>query len=434
MLSFIGLLLGLVLLIFLTMRGVNIIVSAILCSVILALTGGLNLIEALTEHYMTGFTNFFKSWFLIFLLGAIFGKVMEDTNGAKAIAYWVERKVGAKGAVFAVVAACAIMTYGGVSVFIVAFCVYPIAVSLFKGANLPHRFIPAALVFGSISFTMTSPGSPEIQNIIPTEHFGTTPTAGGWIGVVGALLILVLGSMALSMMVRKAVAKGETFSLPYKSDESELERKDEKLPNIVVAILPLIVVVGVLNVAARYISTDHAVVIALFAGVVVGWLFMINHLKTHMPILTKGTENSLVAIANTCGVVGFGAVASKVPAFTAIVDTLTNMPGWEYAGLALAVTLIAGITGSASGGLGIALPILAPIYQAQGLDPGAMHRISAFASGGLDSLPHNGYIVTTIQGVSKETHQRAYKPVFILSVLIPSIVLIIAVIMYTFFY
>src|SRR5699024_10155163 len=153
------------------------------------------------------------------------------------IAYWVEKKVGAKGAVFAVVAACAIMTYGGVSVFIVAFCVYPIAVSLFKGANLPHRFIPAALVFGSISFTMTSPGSPEIQNLIPGEHFGTTPTAGGWIGVLGALLILYIGGFALSKMVRKAVDRGETFELPYEAEEVE-EEKETKLPNVFVAILP----------------------------------------------------------------------------------------------------------------------------------------------------------------------------------------------------
>ncbi|WP_338379227.1 SLC13 family permease, partial [Enterococcus faecium] len=140
-----------------TIKGINIIVSAIVCSIIVALTGGLNFFEALTTHYMTGFTGFFASWFLTFLLGAVFGKVMEDTKSANSIAEWVSRRFGAKRAVFAVVAACAIMTYGVVSIFIVAFTVYPIAFALFKKANLPHRFVPAALVFGSISFTMTSP-------------------------------------------------------------------------------------------------------------------------------------------------------------------------------------------------------------------------------------------------------------------------------------
>lgn len=432
MLSVVGLIVALSLLIILTMRGFNIIIAAVLCSVILAITGSLNIIEALTEHYMTGFTNFFKSWFIIFLLGAIFGKVMEDTNAARAIAYWVQDKIGPKGALFAVVGACAVMTYGGVSVYIVAFCVYPIAVSLFRNANLPHRFIPAALVFGSISFTMTSPGSPEIQNLIPTEYFGTTPTAGGWIGFFGAFLILVVGGFALNKMVQQAVKNGEIFALPYEEEDTE-EEDLSSLPNPLLSIIPLVVVVSVLNIVAKYIPTNEAVIVALFSGVVVTWLLMFNQLNKHMPILTKGTENALVAIANTCGVVGFGAVASHVPAFTLIVDALTGMPGLEYAGLALAVTVIAGITGSAAGGLGIALPILGPIYMAQGLDPGAMHRISSFASGGLDSLPHNGYIVTTINGVSKETHQRSYKAVFMISVLIPTIVLAVVVVMYSIF-
>ena len=434
MLSMIGLIGSLALLIILTLRSVNIIVSAVICSSILALTGGLNLLDALTENYMEGFTGFFKSWFLIFLLGAIFGKVMEDTQGASAIAHWIQDKLGTKGALLSVVAACGLMTYGGVSVFIVAFCVYPIALSLFKSANLPHRFIPAALVFGSISFTMTAPGSPEIQNLIPTEYLGTTPLAGGFIGFLSSFLILILGGFALNKMVQNAVKKGETFSLPYKETELENARASKPLPNVVLALIPLVVVVGVLNIIAQYIPTDKAVIVGLFSGVIVAWLLMFKQLDHHLPILAKGTENSIVAIANTCGVVGFGAVASQVPAFTAIVDGLTNTPGLEYAGLGLSVTLIAGITGSASGGLGIAMPILAPIYQAQGLDPGAMHRISSLASGGLDSLPHNGYIVTTVQGVCKETHQRSYKSIFVLSVLIPTLVLILAIVLYTMFY
>lgn len=442
LLSFIGLIIGLGLLIFMTVKGINIIIAAVLCSVVVSITGGLSLIESLTTHYMTGFTGFFASWFLTFLLGAIFGKVMEDTKAANSIAHFIKRTIGAKRAVFATVAACALMTYGGVSVFIVAFSVYPIAVSLFKSANLPHRFIPVALVFGSITFTMTSPGSPEIQNLIPTQYFGTTPTAGGWIGVLIPLFIMIVGGLALGRMVQKAVDRGETFSISHLNDSAsdqvaaatEVESPPKALPNIFVSLFPLISVVGVLNIASQYIPTEEAILVALFSGIVVAWLLMYrNALGTHWKTLTKGTENAIQAIANTCAVVGFGAVTAKVPAFSAIVDTLTNMPGLEYAGLAMAVTIIAAITGSASGGLGIALPILSPIYMAQGLDPGAMHRISSLASGGLDSLPHNGYIVTTINGVCKETHKRAYMPVFFISVIIPTAFLVLAVVLYTFF-
>ncbi len=440
--GFTGFFIGLILLIILTMRGVNIIIAALACATVIALTNGLSLEKALTVDYMNGFTGYFASWFLVYLFGAIFGKVMEETKAADSIADWVKFKLGAHRAVFAVVAACAAMTYGGVSIAIVAFTVYPIAVALFREANLPHRFIPGALVFGSISFTMTSPGSPEIQNLIPMEFFNTQPTAGGWIGVVASFFIMVVGGLALKRMVSKAVKNGEYFSLPGKDGQSEdkalkdemiANKKNERLPHIIVAILPLVLVVVVLNIVANYFTPAGAALLALFIGSVFGLIMMNQYTRKYGLIIGKGSENAIIATANICAVVGFGAVAKETPTFASVVDSLVNMPGMAYIGLAAAVTIIAGITGSASGGLGIALPILAPIYNIQGLDPGAMHRISSLASGGLDSLPHNGYIVTTIRAVSNETHQRAYKPIFVLSVIVPMMGLALAVILYMFF-
>lgn len=440
-----GLFASLGLLVYLTMKGINIIIGAIICSIVLAIFGGLSLEVALMDDYMTGFVNYFSSWFFVFLLGAIFGKFMQETKSADSIAAWISRRFGAKRAVFAVVAAAAIMTYGGVSLFVVGFAVYPIAVSLFREANLPHRFIPPALVFGSISFTMTSPGSPEIQNIIPTEFFGTTPTAGGWIGVLCALIIMVAGGLWLGSMVNKASQNGEEFSLPRESplkgleetaatvSKTQGEKKDEGLPNIIIAILPLALVIVLLNVLGQFMNPTIALLIALTVGIIDACVTMHKFLREFWQSLAVGAQNSLVALANTCAVVGFGSVAAEVPAFDILVDSLVNMPGPPLLGLAVGVTLICGITGSASGGLGIALPILAPIYMNQGLDPGAMHRISALASGGLDSLPHNGYIVTTIRAICGEEHKRSYKPIFMLSVVLPTIVLFLAVTLYTVF-
>ncbi|MFD2682348.1 GntP family permease [Bacillus seohaeanensis] len=450
MLGILGLIASLALLIYLTMKGINIIIAAIISSVIVAVTGGLNLETAMTEHYMTGFTGYFASWFLIFLLGAIFGKIMQETKAADSIANWVKDTLGPSRAVFAVVAAAAIMTYGGVSLFVVGFAVYPIAVSLFRVANLPHRFIPAALVFGSISFTMTAPGSPEIQNLIPTEFFGTKPTAGGIIGVLMALLIMVVGGLYLGRIVRKAVENGESFSLPNgptskanqelaaglavdseKEPGQEPEKKD--YPHIIFAILPLVIVIAMLNTTANFTSSTAAALLSLTSGIFLACILMFKFLKEFWGALAKGAQDALIAAANTCAVVGFGSVAAQVAAFDSVVDALVNIPGPPLMGLAIAVTLICGITGSASGGLGIALPILSPMYLAQGLDPGAMHRISALASGGLDSLPHNGYVVTTIRAICGETHKRSYKPIFMLSVLLPTLVLILAVILYSIF-
>ncbi|MEK3857260.1 GntP family permease [Cytobacillus sp. FSL H8-0458] len=449
MIGMLGLIASLLLLMYLTMKGVNIIIAAIISAVVVALTGGLNLETALTEHYMTGFTGYFYSWFLIFLLGAIFGKIMQVTKAADSIANWVKDTLGPSRAVFAVVAAAAIMTYGGVSLFVVGFAVYPIAVSLFKVANLPHRFIPAALVFGSISFTMTAPGSPEIQNLIPTEFFGTKPTAGGIIGVLMAFLIMVIGGILLSRMVKKAVQNGEVFSLPNQPAsanesaaalESELEMQrpnaapaGKDYPHVIMAILPLASVIAILNTAANFTSSTAAALISLTSGIVLACVLMMKYLVGFWEALAKGAQDALVAAANTCAVVGFGSVAAQVAAFDTFVDALVNIPGPPLMGLGIAVTLICGITGSASGGLGIALPILAPMYMSQGLDPGAMHRISALASGGLDSLPHNGYVVTTIRAICGETHKRAYWPIFILSVAMPTAVLFLAIFLYSIF-
>jgi len=449
MIGMIGLVASLALLMYLTMRGINIIIAAIISSVLVAITGGLNLETAMMKHYMDGFTGYFASWFLIFLLGAIFGKIMHETKAADSIANWIKNTLGPSRAVFAVVAAAAIMTYGGVSLFVVGFAVYPIAVSLFKVANLPHRFIPAALVFGSVSFTMTSPGSPEIQNLIPTEFFGTKPTAGGIIGVLMGLLIMVVGGWILGRFVKKAVQNGETFSLPAgqslgsasetaaglatEKEEPELSPGKKPYPNVIFALLPLVAVIALLNIFANFTSSTAAALISLTSGIFLACVLMFSYLKEFWGALAKGAQDALVAAANTCAVVGFGSVAAQVAAFDTIVDSLVNIPGPPLMGLAIGVTLICGITGSASGGLGIALPILSPIYLAQGLDPGAMHRVSALASGGLDSLPHNGYIVTTIRAICGETHKRAYGPVFILSVVLPTVVMFLAVILYSIF-
>lgn len=447
-LGMLGLIASLVILIYLTMKGINIIIAALVSSIVVAVTGGLNLGTALMDDYMTGFTDYFASWFLVFLLGAIFGKIMQETKSAESIAQWIKRTLGTKRAVFAVVAAAAVMTYGGVSLFVVGFAVYPIALSLFRAANLPHRFIPAALVFGSISFTMTAPGSPEIQNIIPTEFFGTTPTAGGFIGVLSAFLIMIGGGLWLGRMVRKASERGETFSLPNASSQAEdetassLAAEDQQsqdpepvkdLPNVILAFLPLAIVIGLLNILSMFINPTASLLIALTIGIFLACILMNKYLKEFWEALATGTQNSLVALANTCAVVGFGSVAAQVSAFDSVVNAVVSIPGPPLLGLAIGVTVVCGITGSASGGLGIALPILAPIYLGQGVDTGDMHRVSALASGGIDSLPHNGYVVTTVRAICGETHKRAYAPIFMVSVIVPTIVLFLAVFLYSIF-
>ena len=431
MISAIGLIAGLGLLILLTMRGVHIIIAATVSAALVAITSGVAMMPPFADAdapdyvtaYMRGFTGFFADWFFMFLLGAIFGEVMSASGAAVIAAKFIIERLGVCYAVLAVVAACAALTYGGVSVFIVAFSVYPMAVSLFRDANLPHRFIPAALCFGSVTFTMTSAGSPEIQNLIPIEFLGTTAMAGWRVSAVVAVLLAITGYIWLQRMVGRAVANGETFEGAL---GEHVERDEGPLPHPILSLVPLIIVLAAFNLTDDMLG-KYALVLALglgtLAALAIGW----RHRMQMPKAFGVGATGAVIAITNTCAVVGFGTVAQLTPAFQQALGVVTAIPGDPLIGAAIAVTVICGLTGSASGGQTIALPLIAPGYIDAGVEPGELHRVAALASGALDSLPHNGYVVTTIRAICGETHARAYGPVGALTVILPLVGLVLAV-------
>ncbi|BDX07496.1 GntP family permease [Planctobacterium marinum] len=432
MMSFIGLFGGLALLIFLTIRGFNLFIAAPLCALFTALFSGLPVFlgdNNFISSYMNGFSGFVAAWFFMFLLGALFGKFMEDTGCADAIANTIIGKLGKKHAVVAVVLACAVLTYGGVSVFVVAFSVYPMALSLFKDANLPRRFIPAALAFGSVTFTMTSAGSPEIQNWIPIKYLGTSPFAAWEVSLVVSLFMAVWGFWWLNRMIQNAVANGERFN-SRESDPDLTEQRE--LPNFWLSILPLFVVLG-LSFAFHESLQQLALIVALGGGVLTLLVLNFKRFKDISSAVNQGTVGALLAIGNTAAVVGFGSVAKATPAFESAVSVMTSLPGNELVGAAVAVSVIAGLTGSASGGQAIAMPLLGPHYLEQGVNPEQLHRIVSISSGAIDTLPHNGYIVTTIRAICGETHQQAYWPVAALTVVIPLVGLMLAVALFSVF-
>jgi len=425
MLSMIGLVGGLVLLIVLTLRGMNLFISAPLCAVIVALCSGVPLLTGevnFVSAYMDGFASFVAAWFFMFLLGSMFGKFMEDTGAADSVARWIINKLGRKQAVLAVVLACAILTYGGVSVFVVAFSVYPMALSLFKDANLPRRFIPAALAFGSVTFTMTSAGSPEIQNWIPVKYLGTSPYAAWEVSLVVAVLMATFGYWWLRKIINRAIANGETFEA-REGDPVLLERQ---LPSPISGLVPLLVVLG-LSFTFHDTLQQNALIVALLGGVIAIAFINFKHFHKPQTAIHEATTGALVAIGNTAAVVGFGSIAKITPAFDAAVTAMTSLPGNELVGAAVAVSVIAGLTGSASGGQAIALPEVGPHYMAAGVNPEQLHRIVSISSGALDSLPHNGYVVTTIRAICNEKHSAAYWAVAAVTVVVPLMGLAVAI-------
>ncbi|MCV2885968.1 SLC13 family permease [Aestuariibacter sp. AA17] len=431
MLSFIGLIGGLILLIILTIRGMNLFIAAPLCALIVGLTSGLPVFlgdSNFVTVYMQGFTAFIASWFFMFLLGSLFGKFMEDSGAADSVAQWIIQRLGKQHAVVAVVAACAILTYGGVSVFVVAFSVYPMALSLFKDANLPRRFIPAALSFGSITFTMTSAGSPEIQNWIPIKYLGTSPFAAWEVSLAVAIFMASLGYWWIKRMITRAVANGEHFE--HRDGDPDVPERD--YPHPITGLIPLFVVLT-LSFFLHERLQQLALIVALGGGVITLLLINYRHFHNITNAINLGTTGALVAIGNTAAVVGFGTVAKTTSAFQTAVEVMTHLPGNELIGAAIAVSVIAGLTGSASGGQAIALPLVGPHYLEQGVNPEELHRIVSISSGALDSLPHNGYVVTTIRAICNETHQAAYWPLAALTLVVPLVGLILAITLFVLF-
>ncbi|KID55353.1 citrate transporter [Pseudoalteromonas luteoviolacea] len=419
MVSTLGLIGALAALIWLTLRGMNLFIAAPLCALLVALSSNITIFNGINDGdfvsiYMSGFSGFIQAWFFMFLLGSLFGKFMEDTGAADAIARYITDKIGMKHAVFAIVLACALLTYGGVSVFIVAFSVYPMALSLFKDAGLPRRFIPAVLAFGSVTFTMTSAGSPEIQNWIPIKYLGTSPYAAWQESLIVAVFMAVLGYFLLVKMIKKAVDNGESFQVRA-GDPIEDKRH---LPHPITGLLPLLVVLSLSFLLHEQLQ-QSALIVALLGGVISIFIINFKYFKSLSQAINLGTTGALVAIGNTAAVVGFGAVAKGTPAFQEAVTLMTSIPGNELLGAAIAVSVIAALTGSASGGQAIALPLVAPHYLDLGVDENQLHRVVAISSGALDTLPHNGYVVTTVRAICGEKHQDAYWPLAVLTVCVP---------------
>ena len=430
--SLIGILVGLGLLIFLAYKGHSIIWVAPVCALIVALLGGVSLLGAYLGDYMKGAADYVLSWFPTFLLGAIYGKIMDVTGSARSLANKLVKLIGPRFALLAVVLPCLLMTYGGISLFVVVFVIYPMGYAIYREADLPRTLLPGAIAFGAFGITMTAiPGTPQIQNIIPTSYYGTTATAAPLMGIIGAVLIAIPGYLYLDWRIRCARKKG----LHFVEDPKHQSAAAAEQPgwHWLSGLVPLIVVVLMLNVLPSILkakgiaelTSSEAIVVALIGGIAVVCLMNSHQLKTIPGAINAGAAGSMPAIMNTACAVGFGSVVKIVPGFAMLKAAMLNMPGSILFSEAVAVNVLAGATGSASGGMSIALEALGTQYlekaAAIGLDPAYLHRIASLASGGLDTLPHNGAVLTLL-AVSNCTHKESYWDVCVTSCIIPVVV------------
>ena len=395
---------------------------------------------AFTGVFMDKMVGFIKLYFPVFLLGAVFGKLIELSGFSRSIVAAAIRLLGTRQAMLVIVLVCALLTYGGVSLFVVVFAVYPFAAEMFRQSNIPKRLIPATIALGAFSFTMDAlPGTPQIQNIIPTTFFNTTAWAAPWLGLIGSLFVIAVGLTYLGRQRRKAMARGEGYGTELRN---EPETPDNiNLPNPLLALSPLILV-GVMNLLfthwiPQWYGKTHTLTLpglatpvtsevskltaiwAVEAALLIGILLvLVAAFKTIRTRLAEGTKTAvggaLLAAMNTASEYGFGAVIASLPGFLVLADALKTIPN-PLINEAITVTLLAGITGSASGGMSIALAAMSDSFiaaaNAAQIPLEVLHRVAAMASGGMDTLPHNGAVITLL-AVTGLTHREAYKDVF----------------------
>lgn len=444
----IGILLSLLLLMYFAYKGFSVILFAPVFALLAAISQGLSPMPAYTELFMAKAVTYVKSFFPVFMLGAVFGKVMEDTGLAKSISHKILTSLGRERAILSVVLAGNVLTYGGVSLFVVVFAIYPFAAALFKEAQIPKRLIPGCIALGAFTYTMDAlPGTPQIQNLIPTNFYGTTMYAAPILGFIGTIIIFVGGIAYLNWRLKLAQAAGEGYG-SHTINEPEL-KSDTNLPDWKLSCLPLLSVLVINFMMTRFTWSPEMLapfqamklplmvpavknVIAIWAliiGLVVGVLLAVAIGYRNLPkqgglqkALNAGAIGSLLAIMNTASEVGYGNVIASLPGFKDIATALLGikMGGTPLLSEAVTVTTLAGITGSASGGMSIALDLMAKDWLAWanqiGLSPEVLHRIASMASGGMDTMPHNGAVITLL-AVCGLTHSQSYKDIFAMTVI-----------------
>ena len=453
MLGVLGIIISLGLLMYLAYRGISVLILApVLAMLAASFSGDIPLLASYTEVFMPALAGYAKAFFPLFLLGAVFGKVMAEAGAAKSIAFFITSKLGARQAVLAVVLSCAILTYGGVSLFVVAFAVFPIAVELFREAGIPKRFIPAAIALGSFTFTMTAlPGTPQIQNAIPMPYFGTTAFAAPILGLVGAAIMFGGGLFWINRRAKAAMNKGEGYGDHEEDTASSAE--EVPIPGVAAAFAPIVVVVLINFILSKFVfpamDTSYledydttlsrvngiwSIIVSLAISIVFAILLFRKTLANVMKTVNDGAFGSLLPLLNTASEVGYGNVIKSLGAFALVKTAILGIPGTPLISLAASTSILAGITGSASGGMSIALGALGETYMQKavevGINPEAFHRIATMACGGLDTLPHNGAVITLL-GICGLTHRQSYLDLGMCTVVIPLIASAIAIVLAT---
>jgi len=390
-------------------------------ALIVILLNGMDPVTSLSEKFMTGMSGFAGNWFLLFMLGAIFGKVMGDSGASVGIANKMLKLLGEKSVVLVVMLTGLVLSYGGIGTFIIAFSLYPIAVALFQKADIPKKLIVATIMVCPVTVCMAMlPGSPSTQNLIPTTYFGTTAYAGATIGIICSVIMFASAYLYLNYQIKKAKQNGEHFVASEGEDIMDLSAVDEgKTPSIGACFAPIIVLLALMFGIqfTTEIPSTYAVAIAMTAAIIVGCVLYKDRLNIKQ-VVSNGASGGLGSLIATSSIMGFGAVVSASPAYERITTALVNMNANPLITALISINVIAAITGSSAGGLNIFLGSMGDYLAASSLNLSMLHRVVCIASSGFDAMPHASGMVVCNQ-IAKTSQKDTYKYVFITCAIMP---------------
>lgn len=415
-----GILLSIVLIIYFAIKGYSILLIGPLCSVLVILTNQMDFYSALItapNSYMMGLAKFIANYFIVFLLGSILAKYIEASGAAQSIAEFVLKFTGSDNpysVLIAIFIICSILTFGGVSLFIVLFAIIPLSRPLFKQMNISWSLIAIPIELGILTFTMTMlPGSPSIQNVIPTTTLGTTLTAAPLLGLTGTAVVISFGLWYMKRELLKSINRGEHYEFED-TNYTITATEESNLPPIGSSLAPLILLITIILIGS-YFKIQNIIVLALIASILVSAVVLGRYTKNQKEIINAGAQGAIFPVFFTAAAVGFGSVISAAPGFKVISDAILNIPGNPLISLSIVTSLMAIITGSASGALGIIMQGFAKIYLDMGINPDVLHRIATMSSGPLSLMPHSG-VVLTFFALTGLNHRSSYKHIFMSAV------------------
>lgn len=419
--SLMGVVAAILLLIVLIYKRINLIAASLVSVLVLALSSGFSFTDLVMNHYAVSLSNFIAKYFMVFVTNALFGKVMEETLLVSAFSKMIGKLFGDKNAAYGALLVTAILSYGGISAFVIVFTVYPIFLATFRKADLPRRLIPGGIMAASCTFPLSMlPGGAQLNNIIPSQYLGTSPMAAPLVSLAASAVSAALMFLYFRYEFRKARKNGEHFEAEGEILERIAQFEKDAGIRPWVSVLPMVLIILLINLFGMDLS--YAVLAGTVLALVLGWKNLPNKLQT----LNAGIAKVGPAMVMTAASVGFGGAVLACAGAQTILEYIASLPVNPTVSLSLAASFAGVLTGNGGGGADVAMNLLSQQYLALGVSPEILHRVVAIATAGFSCLPHNGMLIT-VSDTCGFSAKECYRYIFISTVLVSLVGLLVTV-------